>query len=120
MRFVSRYSRERSPEPMLELEPSFYLAFFRSHFDRHKAAIRAAMELTFDHVDSRLGISLNRNGVAEAVVRMQLSTLMVPVDQEWVDLWEIAPARIAHWIAYLGGPKRGAGAAPPIPHGSVT
>jgi AcrR family transcriptional regulator len=102
MSFFSRYSRARSPEPMLELEPHFYLTFFRTHFARHKIAVGAAMERTFNHIDAKLKISINRQGVVEALIRMQLSTLMVPVDDDWADLWESAPDNLALWIANLG------------------
>ena len=91
MTFFSRYARDRSPEPMLELEPGFYLAFFRSHFTRHKIAVTNALARSFDYFEERLGTSLNRLGIAEALIRMQLSTLMVPAESDWVALWDKSP-----------------------------
>jgi hypothetical protein len=91
MTFFSRYARDRSPEPMLELEPGFYLAFFRSHFTRHKIAVTNALARSFDYFEERLGTSLNRVGIAEALIRMQLSTLMVPAESDWIALWDKSP-----------------------------
>jgi hypothetical protein len=87
MAFCSRYARERSPEPMLEIEPEFYLTFFRTHFTRHKIAVRQALDPSFDHVERVLGRTMDRMGISEAIIRMQLSTLMVPAEDDWVSLW---------------------------------
>ncbi len=103
MRFFSRFTIERSPERMLEVEPSFYLEFFRSHFARHKAAVKAALSRSFDHLDSLRNEPLDREAVVEALVRMQLSTLIVPADRWWVDVWEQAPDRMERWIIEFAG-----------------
>ena len=106
MAFFSQYSRERAPEPMLEIEPGFYLAFFRSHFARYKVAVFAALRESFDHFDRKLGTKLNRAGIAEALIRMQLSTLMVPAEDDWLDLWNQSPDIIAGLIETIDGRKR--------------
>lgn len=106
MVYFSEYSRERAPEPMLEVEPGFYLAFFRSHFPRHKVAVCEALRESFDHFDSRLGAKLNRSGIAEALIRMQLSTLMVPAEDDWIDLWNQSPDIVAGLLDVIGRKKR--------------
>ena len=107
MLFFSQYARDRSPEPMLEIEPGFYLSFFRSHFVRHKAAVSAALDESFDYFERILGTPLNRLGVSEALIRMQLSTLMVPAEDEWVDLWNGSPALVGRLLALIGGKAGG-------------
>jgi AcrR family transcriptional regulator len=103
MRFFSRFTVERSPERMLEVEPSFYLEFFNSHFARHKAAVEAALERTFDYFDEQWGRPIDRPATAEALVRMQLSSLIVPTDARWAELWESAPDRMQYWISEFAG-----------------
>jgi AcrR family transcriptional regulator len=103
MGFFSRFTVERSPERMLEVEPSFYLDFFKSHFARHKAAVEKALSHTFDYFDERCGVPINRQGAAEALVRMQLSSLIVPIDARWAELWDGAPDRMQYWISQFAG-----------------
>lgn len=103
MILFSRFTMERSPERMLEIEPSFYLEFFRSHFTRHKNAVRQALDRTFDYLDTFRQEGLDRDSVAEALVRMQLSTLIVPADHHWSDLWTKAPASLGRWITEFVG-----------------
>ena len=106
MAFFSQYSRERAPEPMLEVEPGFYIAFFRSHFSRHKIAVCEALRESFDHFDARLGAKLNRNWIAETLIRMQLSTLMVPAEDDWIDLWNQSPDIVAELLAAIDRKNR--------------
>jgi AcrR family transcriptional regulator len=103
MRFFSSFTVERSPERMLEVEPSFYLEFFHSHFARHKQAVEEALGVTFDHLDSLRGQPIDREAVAEALVRMQLSTLIVPSGQKWATIWAQAPDRMKRWIIQFTG-----------------
>jgi AcrR family transcriptional regulator len=103
MRFFSSFTVERSPERMLEVEPSFYLEFFHSHFARHKQAVEEALGLTFDHLDALRDEPIDREAVAEALVRMQLSTLIVPSDQKWARIWAEAPDRMERWITEFAG-----------------
>ena len=86
---------------MLEIEPGFYLRFFRSHFGRHKAAVGAALALTFDHFEAAIGAPIDRMGVAEALIRMQLSTLMVPAEDDWLAIWNDSPASVARLLALI-------------------
>lgn len=103
MRFFARFTVERSPERMLEVEPTFYLDFFRSHFARHRAAVGDALTRSFDYLEQLGGTPIDRAGIVEALVRMQLSTLIVPADQNWIDIWEAAPDRFRDWILELAG-----------------
>ena len=101
--FFDRYTRERTPDGMFELEPAFHLDFFRSHFNRHKTALLDALSISFDYIDSLLPIPLDREAVAEAFIRMQLSTLIVPADRHWSDTWIGAPRNLENLIPILAG-----------------
>jgi AcrR family transcriptional regulator len=103
MRFFSSFTMERSPERMLEVEPTFYLEFFHSHFGRHKEAVEEALGPTFDHLDALRGEPIDREAVAEALVRMQLSTLIVPSGPKWTRVWAEAPASLQRWITEFAG-----------------
>ncbi|MDE2563040.1 MAG: TetR/AcrR family transcriptional regulator [Sphingomonadales bacterium] len=98
MDFYARYTEENSPGRVFEVEPGFHLAFFRSRFGRYKSAVRDALEPTFDHFDRQLGEPLNRDAFVETLVRLQLSTLLVPVDEEWQKLWSDTAESIHEWI----------------------
>lgn len=101
--FFAAFTRERSPERILEVEPGFHLDFFRSHFARHKAAVCAALSNTFDHVEARLGRRIARETVSETLVRLQLSTLIVPACDEWTKVWNGAPELLEKWIVETAG-----------------
>jgi len=106
MRFFGEYTNDHTPDRIFEIEPSFYIDFFRSHFDRHKIAMRAALNLTFDYLDTLADAPIDRDGVVEALVRMQLSTLIIPINSTWVRVWEQLPKKLEGWIITLAGRKR--------------
>jgi len=86
---------------MLEVEPGFYLAFFRSHFARHKVAVCAALDPCFTYFESSAGIVLDRPAIAEALIRMQLSTLMVPADEAWLANLTSAPDMVERLLQLI-------------------
>lgn len=106
MRFFAEYTNDHTPDRIFEIETSFYIDFFRSHFDRHKIAVRAALNLTFDYLDMLADGPIDRDGVAEALVRMQLSILIIPINSTWVRVWEQLPEKLEGWIITLAGRKR--------------
>jgi AcrR family transcriptional regulator len=97
MLFYGRYTQENAPGRIFEVEPAFHIAFFRSRFTRYKQAVLDALEPTFDHLDSLLGEAMNRDGFVEGLVRTQLSTLLVPADDEWKRLWNESSDTIRKW-----------------------
>src|SRR3546814_7707890 len=72
MHFFARFTIEQAPERIFEMEPAFHLDFFRSHFDRHKAAVRDALEPVLDHFDALAGSPIDRDGFVETLVRLQI------------------------------------------------
>jgi AcrR family transcriptional regulator len=103
MRFYSAYTEDQAPARVLEFEPAFHLEFFRTHFTRHKEAVGDALAQTFDYLESLSGASLERDVVVESLVRMQLSTLIVPADPRWAAQWDAAAEDIQSWIMTLAG-----------------
>jgi AcrR family transcriptional regulator len=85
LRFFEDATRIRRNDAIFEIEPTFHLQFFRSHFGRHIAALRDALDLTFDWLETRLGCAIDRDVTTEALVRLQLSTMIVPPSQHWIE-----------------------------------
>ncbi len=103
MQFFANFTVERTPAGIFEIEPAFHLDFFRSHFDRHKTAVKTALRQSFDYLDTLRPEKLNRDTIVEALVRMQLSTLIVPATGEWTAIWNSAPEVLERWIVELAG-----------------
>ena len=95
------YTVENSPGRVFEVEPAFHLAFFRSRFARYKRAMLDALEPTFGYLDDLLGEPLNRDAFVETLVRIQLSTLMVPASDEWNLLWDDTAANVEKWATKI-------------------
>jgi len=103
MQFFASYTNDHTPDRIFEIEPSFYIAFFRSHFERHNIAVRTALDLTFDHLDSLTDRPIDRDGLVEALVRMQLSTMIIPATPLWSSVWQQVPEQLEHWVITLAG-----------------
>lgn len=97
MQFYARYTNENSPDRVFEVEPGFHLAFFRSRFERYKIAVQDALDPVFDHFDSLVGEAINRDNFVETLVRMQLSTLLVPASDEWLQIWNDTADNVQKW-----------------------
>ncbi len=97
MRFFAQFTNERSPQRIFEIESAFHLEFFRSHFCRHKAAVRAALGPVLDHFEMLKGEPIDRDGFVESLVRLQLSTLIVPAGEQWMHFWNSAPDTLEAW-----------------------
>ena len=101
MQFYARYTNEHSPDRVFEVEPRFHLSFFRSRFERYKIAVHNALEPVFEHFERLLGEQLNRMAFVEVLVRLQLSTLLVPADEEWGQVWNESPENLERWVLRL-------------------
>jgi AcrR family transcriptional regulator len=66
-----------------EIEPGLVLAFLRSHFDRHARAMQNVLTPLFDLIEQRIGITLDRDLFTAALLRVHLSTVIVPADAQW-------------------------------------
>jgi AcrR family transcriptional regulator len=106
MRFFAQYTNEHTPERLFEVEPSFYLTFFRSHFNRHTTAVKEALNLTFNYLDTVANAPIDRDGLSEALVRMQLSTLIIPAETSWTLVWERVPEKLEEMVIKFAGRQR--------------
>jgi AcrR family transcriptional regulator len=97
MQFYARYTTENSPDRIFEVEPGFHLAFFRSRFGRYKIAVQDALDQVFDHFENLVGEAINRDAFVETLVRMQLSTLLVPASDQWLQIWNDTPENVQKW-----------------------
>lgn len=103
MQFFAYFTIERSPDRIFEVEPAFHLEFLRTHFARHKAAVRDALEPTLDYLESKTGGPINRDVLIETLVRLQLSTLVVPADESWMRSWNESPDHILQFALQTVG-----------------
>jgi AcrR family transcriptional regulator len=103
MRFYYDYTAEHTPDRIFEIEPTFHIEFFRSHFGRHKIAVHAALEVTFDYLDSLADQPIDRDALTEILVRMQLSTLIIPGNEYWMKVWDQMPDGLERWVMTLAG-----------------
>jgi AcrR family transcriptional regulator len=101
MQFYARYTNENSPDRVFEVEPGFHLAFFRSRFGRYKIAVQDALEPVFDYFDRLVGEPIDRDAFVETLVRMQLSTLLVPASDEWLQIWNDTAENVQKWALKL-------------------
>jgi AcrR family transcriptional regulator len=90
MAFLLEYTENRGLIRIFEVDPSFHLVFFRSHFARHVAAVAMALAPVFDWIEARDGRVIEPQGSAERLVRLQLSRLLVPFDAGWMSMWRAA------------------------------
>ena len=109
MQFYARYTNENSPDRVFEVEPGFHLAFFRSRFGRYKIAVRDALDPVFDHLDRLVGEPINRDAFVETLVRMQLSTLLVPASEEWLQIWNDTAENVQKWALKIAQPQNDTG-----------
>ena len=98
MQFYARYTNENSPDRVFEVEPRFHLSFFRSRFARYKLAVHSALEPTFKYIEVKLGKTINAIAFVEILVRLQLSTLLVPADENWLMLWNESADSLEKWL----------------------
>ena len=98
MIFYARYTNENSPDRVFEVEPGFHLAFFRSRFGRYKAAVADALGPVFDFIETKLGEKIDSDAFVATLVRLQLSTLLVPADENWARLWNESAENLEKWV----------------------
>jgi AcrR family transcriptional regulator len=109
MQFYARFTHENSPGRVFEVEPAFHLAFFRSRFARYKAAVQDALDPVFDHLDALMCETINRDAFVETLVRTQLSTLLVPASDEWIQLWNDTAQTVQTWALKIAARQTKAG-----------
>lgn len=97
--FHDHYSSTQEADSTLLVEPLFVVTFFRSHFQRHCAAMLDALETAFDHFDASRSKPIDRLGLVEMLVRLQVSRLILPGDEHWPKRWAAAKAVVLRVLA---------------------
>ncbi|WP_062343202.1 TetR/AcrR family transcriptional regulator [Novosphingobium sp. CCH12-A3] len=107
MKFFAHFTIDRTPDRIFEVEPAFHLDFLRAHFQRHKVAVREALEPSLDYLESRTQTPINREVFIETLVRLQLSTLVIPADENWMQCWNESPEHLLQWALHTVGYQAG-------------
>lgn len=97
LRYLAEYT-DRAPNQILEVEPRFMIDFLRSHHQRHVAAVLDAMGPCFTYLEDFIGAPIDGPAVAEAMLRLQLSSLILPPDDRWSRLWLSSVDSLLPWI----------------------
>jgi AcrR family transcriptional regulator len=98
LRFYARYTLESNASRLFEVEPAFHLAFFRNRFARYESAVQDALEPFFAHADAIGATWMDRAGTVDIIIRTHLSSILVPIDQDWIRRWEAMIARFADLV----------------------
>jgi AcrR family transcriptional regulator len=77
-----------------EVEPGLVLRFLADHYERHVGAIRKVLDPLYDQLEADGGFELERDVLSAAVLRMQLSLVIVPLDE----CWRSAPGVFANML----------------------
>lgn len=81
--FHWRLTQEEQTSGMMDVEPEYVVGFLRTHFEAHVEAMTEALEPVFDYVDAKRRTKLNRRQVAESLIRLGLSTVLIPSESGW-------------------------------------
>jgi len=98
LRFYARYTLKSSASRIFEVEPAFHLAFFRDRFPRYEIAVLNALEPFFAHLDAIGATWMDRAGTVDMIIRTHLSSILVPIDQDWIRRWEEMIDKIADLV----------------------
>lgn len=101
MRYQAEYTATQAPQRMIEVEPRFMIEFFRSHSERHIGALTDALAPSFDYFEALKGAPMDRAAVAETMVRLQLSRIILPSDEHWSRAWNDSPDFLIRWITTI-------------------
>jgi len=78
-----RLATEEFITRITEVEPGLVLRFLSDHFGPQAEAMRRVLDPLFDQLEEASGLELDRDMLAAAVLRMQLSLVIVPPDERW-------------------------------------
>ncbi len=79
--FFDEYLNSDQARRFLEAEPQFALGYFRRSFEDGVSKVRDALDPVFDHWSNQLGRQLDRRLLAEFIMRVLISNVLVPVTQ---------------------------------------
>ena len=86
------FTQTRQSARVLEIEPMYVIGFLRDHFSRHTSALKTALSGVFEYLEQQAAVPIDRDLIAQALIRVELSTLLVPADATWNRMPEFLPA----------------------------
>jgi AcrR family transcriptional regulator len=102
--YLDHYLRHGNARRLLQVAPEYALGFFKRIFHDSVIRFQDAMGIVFDAWEGRLGIQIDRELIAELMIRYVLSEQLVPSDGEGKSL----PRRIGRMVdaMLVGAPAR--------------
>jgi AcrR family transcriptional regulator len=92
------FSQTRKSDRVLEIEPTYVMGFLRDHFPRHVAAMKTALAAVFEYVEREAGVPVDEDLIAQLLIRIELSTLLVPGDPVWNKVPEMLSALLQSFV----------------------
>lgn len=114
------FSQTRQSARVLEIEPLYVMGFLRDHFARHIAALKTALAPVFAYIEREAGMPVDEDLIAQVLIRMELSTLLVPADPLWNQMPEVLPAMLQSMVDTTRGTRARPAAAAIRPRTSWT
>lgn len=85
--FHNEYSTLQEADRMLLVDPVFTVNFFHNHAHRHRAALLDALGPAMDHFDRERATPIDRDAVADLLIRLQTSRIILRADTRWNERW---------------------------------
>jgi AcrR family transcriptional regulator len=91
---------------IIEVEPGLVLKFLADHYVSHLAVMRRVLDPLFDQLEQTSGLQLDREVLAASILRMQLSTVVVPPDERWRASPDIITDMLSAFVRPVTRPRR--------------
>jgi AcrR family transcriptional regulator len=91
---------------IIEVEPGLVLKFLADHYASHLAVIRRVLDPLFDQLERASGLQFDREVLAASILRMQLSTVVVPPDERWRASPDIITEMLSAFVRPAALPRR--------------
>ncbi|WP_068070468.1 TetR/AcrR family transcriptional regulator [Novosphingobium lentum] len=98
LRFHNEYSTLQEADKMLIVDPVFVVNFFHNHAPRHRAALLDALGPSLDHFDRHRASPIDRAAVADLLVRLQTSRIILRTTDRWNDRWDSFSAQMEQML----------------------
>ena len=87
LKFHNEYSTLQEAERILVVDPGFVVQFFEQHAERHRAALLDALGPSLDHFDQSRVRPIDREALADLLIRLQTSRIILRTGPQWQDHW---------------------------------
>jgi AcrR family transcriptional regulator len=89
-----------------EVEPGLVLKFLADHYERHVVAMGKVLDPLYDQMEAATGFELDRDVLSAAVLRMQLSLVIVPADERWRTSPDVMASLLSAFMREAAAPVR--------------